>query len=152
MKSTRTLLVAGAWAMIAFSPGVWAAEIQTSLARQEAAVIDGIARKFTDNLVAGDAKAVVAVFVDSSPLMTGKVAEISNLEGQVATAFKIYGKVSSVELASEKVIGTTAVRRYYLARHQNLVTRWELDFAHTGGGWTMTYFGFDDQQRTWFSD
>lgn len=148
----KSLVLTVALIGICFSPHAICAETHTTISKQDRIAIDTIASKFADRLTASDAKGVVAVFANSSPLMSGKTAEISNLEGQVQTALNIYGKVGFVELVSEQVLGTSAIHRYYLVRHEKLVTRWQLDFALSSGGWTMTYFGFDDQQRTWFKD
>jgi hypothetical protein len=112
--------------------------------------VDKLAKTVTDALIAGDAKRAVNAFAAGSPLMAGKSIELGSLEAQVGTAFTAYGPITSIELAKQQVYGTSAVRRYYVARHEKMVTRWELVFSRTSKGWIIGYFGFDDQQRSWF--
>ncbi len=114
--------------------------------------IDRLAKTLLDRLLANDAKGAVAVFGAQSSLMAGKQAELSQLEGQVQTSLTVYGPISAFELVEAKAYGSSAVRRRYVARHEKMVTRWELVFAQTTKGWQISYFGFEDQQRGWFVD
>lgn len=112
--------------------------------------LDRLGRSVTDALIAGDAKRAVDAFAAGSPLMAGKTIELASLQSQIQTSLTAYGPISSIELAKQQTLGSSAVRRYYVARHEKLTTRWELVFARTSKGWVIAYLGFDDQQRGWF--
>ncbi|MES2291138.1 MAG: hypothetical protein V4530_15525 [Pseudomonadota bacterium] len=112
--------------------------------------IDAIVKPILDALIRSDAKGVVDTFVAKSPLMAGKTMELTNLQAQIQNGLTLYGKISDFDLAQEQIYGTSAVRRYYVAAHANLNTRWEFIFSRTSKGWVVAYMGFEDQQRTWF--
>lgn len=139
-------------ALASLFPAVAAAQTPSTIniSRESATEIDRLAKSVIDALIAGDAKRAVDAFVAGSPLMAGKTIELGALQSQVQTAMTAYGKISTVELAKQQSLGASVVRRYYVARQDKLVTRWELVFVQTSSGWVIAYFGFDDQQRTWF--
>ena len=105
-----------------------------TLSQASTTEIDRLSRSVTEALLAGDSKAAVDAFAAKSPLMADKTIEIGALQSQTQTALTAYGKIATIELAKQQVFGTSVVRRYFLARHENMITRWELVFAHTGKG------------------
>jgi hypothetical protein len=148
----RRYMLAGA-ALLAFCiPGMLASQTAPVLtpSSESLAEVDRLGRSVTDALIAGDAKRVVDAFAAGSPLMAGKTIELGSLQSQIQTSLTAYGSISSIELAKQQTLGTSAIRRYYVARHEKLTTRWELVFARTSKGWVIGYLGFDDQQRGWF--
>ena len=112
--------------------------------------VDRIARQFLSEVQAGHVDAALDALFATTSLWAGKTAERQAISAQITTASKVYGPIRNFELAQSSLYGTTALKQFYLVRHDNMVTRWELDFVHTGRGWAMAYIGFDDQVRTWF--
>ena len=66
----KSLVLTVALIGICFSPHAICAETHTTISKQDRIAIDTIASKFADRLTASDAKGVVAVFANSSPLMS----------------------------------------------------------------------------------
>jgi hypothetical protein len=130
------------------SGSAWAATDATTIVRNPE--VDKDCDRFFSEVKAGQVDPALSALFATSPLWNGKVAERQAIGAQITAAQKIYGTMRAFELVQSSPLGTHALKRYYLVQYDNMVTRWELDFVHTGAGWAMAYIGFDDQVRTWF--
>ncbi|MCB2072581.1 MAG: hypothetical protein H6917_04440 [Novosphingobium sp.] len=108
-----------------------------------------IADEFFDLLKAGKASEAYDVTLGSSPLMKGRETDKQSLVEQLNSAIQIYGAVSRVEQVAEERQGAMVIRRRYIAQHEKMVTRWQIDFARLPGGWSVVYLGFDDKVANW---
>jgi hypothetical protein len=113
------------------------------------AAVDKLATGFFELLKAGKSQEAVNFTATGSPLMAGRAADQMNLTGQIDTALRLYGPIQSYEMVNETVLGTSYVKRHYIVRHANMLTRWEFEFGRLKDGWSFIYFGFEDQVRTW---
>ena len=127
------------------------AHAQTATAAQSGQLkqLDAIVSAFFKVLISGQDGASATIFA-GSPLWAGKQAEQSALDVQIKAAVAAYGPARSYELVSEDIVGTSAVRRYYIVHHDKMALRWEFDFVRTSKGWVVGYIGYEDQVRTWF--
>jgi hypothetical protein len=105
--------------------------------------------KFLESLKSSKLDGAVEQLLSNS-LWSGKTLEIQALKSQANTIIQAYGPVQGYDLVQSEKLGTSAMRQYYLVRHEKMVTRWEFDLVRTGNGWSCAYFGFDDQVKTWF--
>ena len=126
-----------------------AADKSVDQAVPENAQIDTLADKFFALLKSGKSAEATTYAFSTSPLMSGRTADLQYLVGQIDNAVKIYGPVLGAEKVDEEVLGTVYVKRFYIARHANMLTRWEFEFGRVGGGWSILNFAFEDQIRTW---
>lgn len=111
--------------------------------------IDKQVGDFFDLLKSGKSIDAVNATLGRSPLMTGKEGEQQALASQIDGALRIYGPMTSYEKVTESRYGTMVLKRFYVAQHEKMLTRWELVFSRLKSGWVVTYLGFDDQFRTW---
>lgn len=116
---------------------------------QNGPALDARAREIFDLLKAGKTLELYDATLGRSPLMAGKEAERQSLAAQIDTALRVYGPVTRVELAKETRYGSMLVKRFYVVQHEKMLTRWEINFSRLPAGWTVTYFGFEDQSRSW---
>ena len=142
----RHLLIAATSVMMLAWPA-HAVEKCAATAPPEAAVK---AKAFLDRLVAGKGSDGVAAVLGDSPLWATRPGASEQLNGQIDAAVKAYGVPTRWEAYCGDALGTMAFREYYLVQHREILTRWEFDFARTATGWKIVYFGFTDQQPSWF--
>jgi len=107
-------------------------------------------RLFLDTLKAGKADAAIDGLLANSKLWSQKTGVREQMLAQINAATGIYGPITDYELADTQKLGTMVIRQYYLVQHRDMVTRWEFDLVRSGAGWTIGYFGFNDQPATWF--
>jgi hypothetical protein len=136
-------------ALLAFSAPAIAAPVAAAPGAESDRILDERAREFFDLLKAGKTLELYDVTLGRSPLMAGKEAERQALAGQIDAALRVYGPVTGFELARQTSYGSLFVKRFYVVQHEKLLTRWEINFTRLQSGWTVSYFGFEDQARTW---
>lgn len=105
---------------------------------------------FFSMLRKGDSANAVGGVIDSSPLWRARTGGKEQMVAQIDAAVKIYGPVVTYECLPSDELGTMILRQYCLAQHKDIVTRWEFDFMKASTGWTIGYFGFNDQIQSWF--
>jgi hypothetical protein len=96
-------------------------------------------------LKAGHAKQALSGFFGANPLMDGKQNELAVLEGQITSAFSIYGPLRSCELVETAKRGTLVENRMYLCQHDHFVSRWRFLMIRTASGWMGNNFSFDEK-------
>ena len=112
--------------------------------------VDRLGDRFFTQIQAGKVEPALAELTGNSSLWASKATEKQAIVTQIQGAIQVYGAVRSYELVQSTALGTTAMKRYYLVRHEKMVTRWELEFVRIGAGWSLGNIGFDDQVRNWF--
>lgn len=104
---------------------------------------------FIAAMTAGNLDGVFDVTLGKSQLMAGRAAERSALVAQFKAGFDAYGPVAKVERYKEERLGSMLLRRYYLAQHEKLLTRWLIDYALLPTGWTVVTISYDDKVSSW---
>ena len=138
-RLARPLFIAAA--LIAASP-IHAAEADKQ--------VEAICYETMELLKAGKYAEAYDASLGKSPLVSS--TDRASLVGQIQAGMAIYGKPSAYELLAEHKAGTMAIKRYYLLRQENMVTRWELVLLKTGNGWSTAYFGYDTKAQNWFEE
>ena len=144
MRSLHSLVAAGLLAAVVIVP-------MTAVAAEPSsdAVLDQRADAIFDLLKAGKGLEAFDASLGLSPLMAGKEAERQALAAQFEAAIRVYGPITAVEKVKQTTYGSMQVKRFYVVQHEKMLTRWELNFSRLKTGWVVTYFGFEDQARTW---
>jgi hypothetical protein len=136
-------------AAMALASGAWALPATGAATTANDALLDERSSALFDLLRAGQSLAAYDATLGRSPLMAGKEAERQQMAAQIDTALRIYGPIGGVELVKQTSYGSMMVKRFYVAQHQKMLTRWEINFSRLPTGWTVTYLGFEDQARSW---
>lgn len=145
----RSVILAGVMSLTVLATPVRAAPDPYAIAPAPDEV-DQLANRFMAALKAGKPGDAVDIVIASSPLWAERTGTREVMLGQADAATKAYGRVVKYEKVAGANIGSLVVRQFYLVQHEKMVTRWELDFARTPGGWSIAYFGFTDQIQKWF--
>ena len=145
----RRILLAASLACLLPQPAFAATRTSTDSPAPANPAVDKLVDEFFAMLKAGNVQGGVKILGGNSPLMAGRDAEMMNLGNQIENGLRIYGPVLSIEKVDESVLGTSYVKRYYIVRHEKMLTRWEFEFGRLKAGWGFVYFGFEDQVRTW---
>jgi len=104
---------------------------------------------FFDLLKTGDADKAVTSVLETSLLWENRMGVKEQMVAQIDAAGKIYGPFLSYECQPALRTGTLVVRQYCLAQHRQMVVRWQFDLAKLPDGWSVAYFGFNDQIHGW---
>ena len=112
--------------------------------------VDRLCSQFFDGLKGGNVDSAFDRLLGGSTLWASKAGDRQALSTQVKGAVQVYGPVRAYELVHSEQLGGLSIKRYYLVQQEKMVTRWEVDFVRVGTGWTVGYFGFDDQVKNWF--
>jgi hypothetical protein len=88
----------------------------------------------------------------NNPMMSGRTAELSILDSQIAGQLPVYGPIIGWERVGERRIGGYLVNRRYIVRHERMLTVWYLTFVSTTRGWEVAGLSFNDQLQTLDAD
>lgn len=97
------------------------------------------------NLILSGAPDAATQIFANTPLMAGRVAEISALNSQIASAASIYGRAVAWENIGDRRIGSFVVNRRYAVQHQQMVTLWYVTYIKVDGAWRIGGLYFNDQ-------
>jgi hypothetical protein len=140
---TRALLALSA-AMV--SMGIYARPVvEHKLSASDEQQIDAISDKFFTQLKASKVESAVSGVFQSSELMAGKTAELSQISSQMQTSLNIYGPISECVLVQSSGRGNVVEAQQYICQHQKLATRWKIEFVKTTKGWITSNLSFDDK-------
>lgn len=105
--------------------------------------------RFFDTLKTGDASAAVTSVLETSPLWSNRTGVKEQMVAQIDAATKIYGGLAGYECVAALKTGNLIIRQYCYAQHQQMVLRWQFDLTKLPAGWSIAYFGFNDQANSW---
>jgi len=106
------------------------------VAASDEAAIDRLAEAFFGKLKAGHYQEAYADAF-ASPLMKKRTLEIEQVGSQAEAAFKLYGVVQDWEPMAAQNVSQTFVRRYYIARTENLPVFFVVEYYSFNGKWSV---------------
>jgi hypothetical protein len=110
-----------------------------------------IGEGFLAELKRGDVESALNGIEKSSPLMFKFQPDMrGKFVTQISASMSTYGPVARWERIKSEMLGTLMRRDTYLVQHRDIVVRWQFIYMKLERGWGLSYFGFEDQPKTWF--
>ena len=144
MRSSTYCLAAMVACAVALPTGAYAQPTADASAPVVIAELDALETRTMTIAISGSTT-IGSQILGNSRMMAGRTAELTVLDGQMASALPIYGRARSWERVGDRRIGTQLVRRRYIVQHENMLTVWYLTYIKLDRGWEVAGINFNDQ-------